>query len=90
MQPAELRRIRADLGLSAEVFGRLVGTSGRNVRYWEAGDRSIPGPAALLIRLIVEHPAVLAWLRECAGIEPVSNQSAKSSLAVTGTSATRP
>lgn len=50
MTPAALKSARRVLGLSAEGLARCLGVSGgRTVRKWEAGDRAIPGPVALLI-----------------------------------------
>lgn len=49
MTPAELKSIRHSLGLSAEAFARLVRVSnGRTVRYWESGERDIPGPVIVI------------------------------------------
>ena len=49
MTPAQLKKARHALGLSAEGFARLVGVkSGRTVRRWESGEREIPGPVMKL------------------------------------------
>lgn len=59
MTPAELKSARNALGLSAEGFARFVRVeSGRTVRRWEAGDRDIPGPVAVLIEAVMDSPAV--------------------------------
>lgn len=58
MTPAELKSARHALGLSAEGFARVVGVeSGRTVRRWEAGERDIPGPVKVLIRIALKLPA---------------------------------
>lgn len=52
MTPTDLKQARQRLGLSAGAFARAVGVSdGRTVRRWEAGDRDIPGPVIVLMRL---------------------------------------
>jgi|HigsolmetaAR203D_1030402.scaffolds.fasta_scaffold15358_3 Predicted transcriptional regulator len=61
MTPAELKAARHALGLSAEGFARWVNVqSGRTVRRWEAGDRDIPGPVAVLVRAAMASRAVRA------------------------------
>ena len=53
MIPAEFKRIRHALGLSAESMARLLRiATGRTIRKWEAGDRDIPGPAQVLMLLL--------------------------------------
>ena len=53
MTPAEFRRIRRALGLSAQGLARLLQVSdGRTVRRWEAGDRDIPGPVRVLMLIL--------------------------------------
>lgn len=57
MTPAELKSVRHALGLSAEGFARLVRVeSGRTVRRWEAGDRDIPGPVAVIVEMVQQSP----------------------------------
>lgn len=59
MTPAELREARQTLGLSAARFAAAVGVAdGRTVRRWEAGDREIPGSVAILVRLLLDMPAI--------------------------------
>lgn len=52
MSPDELRRIRADLGLTQVELGARLGVSGLAVSYWETGRRKISPPVALLLRRI--------------------------------------
>lgn len=62
MTRAELRDLRLRLGLTADGLAELVGVSGgRTVRRWEAGQRSIPGPVAVLLTAISADPAVQAY-----------------------------
>lgn len=66
MTPAELKEARRKLGLSAAGFARVVGVeSGRTVRRWEAGDSPIPGPVAVLTRILL----VSAAARKLVGIK---------------------
>ncbi len=59
MSPDDLRAARAALGLSAEGFARLVRVeSGRTVRRWEAGERDIPGPVAVLVSALMDSRSV--------------------------------
>ena len=49
----EFKTIRHGLALSAQAMARLLRVSdGRTVRRWEAGDRDIPGPAQVVMRLL--------------------------------------
>lgn len=59
MTPEQLKQARHALGLSAEGMAKLVGVeSGRTVRRWEAGSRSIPGPVQVIVAALMESPAV--------------------------------
>lgn len=71
--PDELRDARAALGLSAEGFARLTQVqSGRTVRKWEAGERDIPGPVAVLVGVLLAS----AEARQHCGLPPVLLQAA--------------
>lgn len=55
MTPETLKSARHALGLSAEGLARLVGVeSGRTVRRWEAGERDIPGPVAIIVGALMK------------------------------------
>lgn len=63
MTPAEFRSIRVQLGLSQSGLARLFRVqSDRTIRKWEAGERDIPGPAQVLIRLLALKPNLLRVL----------------------------
>ena len=63
MTPSELKSIRTMLGITTDALATVLGVSGgRTVRRWEAGDRTIPGPAAVLLLAIKESAAVRAHL----------------------------
>jgi len=52
--PAEVKAARRALGLSAEKFARVIGIQGfRTIQRWESGSNDIPGPARVLIYLIM-------------------------------------
>lgn len=71
MTPQELKSARHSLGLSAEGFAKWVKVSnGRTVRYWEAGERDIPGPVEVLVKATLECQA----LRDHFGLQLVYNK----------------
>jgi len=56
--PAGFRAARNALGLSAEGMAKtLQVSSGRTIRRWEKGDRDIPGPAAVAVRMMLDKLA---------------------------------
>lgn len=62
MTPADLRRARKALGLSAEGFARWVHTTdGASVRRWERGVRDIPGPVQVLVQSALDSADVRAY-----------------------------
>jgi len=62
-EPADIRGIRAKLGLSQSEFALLIGVSVATLRNWEQGRRHPEGPARALLRIAATHPkAVLEAL----------------------------
>lgn len=53
MTPDQLTTAIQTLGLTAEGFARCAGVSGRAVQLWKSGERSIPGPVAALVEILV-------------------------------------
>lgn len=49
VSPKAIASLRRRLGLSAEAFGRLLGTSGQSVYNWEAGKATPRGASAAKI-----------------------------------------
>ncbi|GEM_PF-4795665 len=45
---AEIKQLRADLGMGYEEFGRLMGQSYQTVRKWELGKAKPANPAAIM------------------------------------------
>jgi DNA-binding transcriptional regulator YiaG len=70
MSPDELKAARERIGLSAERFAALgedlcgarIAESGRTVRRWESGERAIPGPVQVLVRLMLASRPVRKML----------------------------
>lgn len=63
MTPTELKTIRNQLGLTQAGLAALLQVgSGRTVRRWEAGERAIPGPAAVALKILAENPDLIAGL----------------------------
>lgn len=59
MNADEVRLVRLRLGLSAEAFARLLQVQGgRTVRKWEAADRGVSGPVAVIATALMENGAV--------------------------------
>ncbi len=65
MTPQEFEAARKQLGLSETALARLFKVGDRTVRRWEDGEKDIPGPAQVLISLLVKSPEA----RRLAGIE---------------------
>jgi DNA-binding transcriptional regulator YiaG len=66
MAPTELREARDRLGLTQEELAGLLalGSGGnRTVRRWETGERAIPGPVVVAMRLMAGQTRA-ALLRE--------------------------
>lgn len=64
MTGAEVRAIRRDWKIDQEAFGLMVGTTGRMIRYYEAGRWPVPPMLAKLIRLAKMSPEMRAMLAE--------------------------
>lgn len=54
MTGEELKAVREELGWTQSALASSLGTSVRAVKYYEAGQRSIPGPVSRLILLILD------------------------------------
>ena len=62
MTPAELKSARAKLGgLTQDQLAEVIGIRwGRTIRKWEAGERPVPGPVQMLLKLFMENPVLIA------------------------------
>jgi transcriptional regulator with XRE-family HTH domain len=67
MTGEEFRRIREDLGLSTEKFGRGLGYHGtygiaaRHIRRFESGARPIPQTIGRLVEMFRRHGVPDSW-----------------------------
>lgn len=64
MTADQLRAFRLSQGLGTPAFARALGVKPSTVVRWENGDRAIPAPVALLVRILEALPEarVLAGL----------------------------
>ncbi|MEI7766508.1 MAG: helix-turn-helix domain-containing protein [Phycisphaerae bacterium] len=62
-EPAQVQRVRADLGLSQTLFARFLGASPVTVQKWEQGQRRVPKMAG---RFLAEIQRDLPyWRNRC-------------------------
>lgn len=54
MTGAELREARQELGWTQSALASALGTSLRAVKYYEAGQRAIPGPVNKLVTVTLD------------------------------------
>jgi putative transcriptional regulator len=59
-KPADVRAVRARLGLSQAEFALLIGVSLATLRNWEQGRRVPEGPARALLRVAAANPRAVA------------------------------
>ncbi len=61
--PVDVKKIRAQVGMSQNEFASAFGISVSTLRHWERGDRTPQGPALVLLNVVAkEHKAVLKAL----------------------------
>ena len=59
----DVKRIRAQVGMTQSEFASAFGISVSTLRHWERGDRSPQGPALVLLNVVAKEPqAVLRAL----------------------------
>lgn len=62
--PADVKKIRDELGQTQTEFALMIGVSAATLRNWEQGRRLPDGPARALLRVAARNPkAVAAALR---------------------------
>jgi putative transcriptional regulator len=59
-QPADVRAVRAKLGVSQSEFALMIGVSVATLRNWEQGRRTPEGPALALLRVALKNPRAVA------------------------------
>jgi putative transcriptional regulator len=61
--PVDVKKIRAQIGMTQNEFASAFGISVSTLRHWERGDRSPHGPALVLLNVVAKEPeAVLKAL----------------------------
>ena len=62
MTPQQLKSARAQLGdLKTAELAQIIGLRwDRTIRKWEAGERAIPEPVAILLKLFLENPVLIS------------------------------
>ena len=62
MTTEQLKSARAQLGgLRQADLAQIIGIKwDRTIRKWESGERAIPEPVAILIRMFVENPVLIS------------------------------
>lgn len=54
MTPSDFKALREELGWTQSALAAALGTSIRAVKYYEAGQRKVPGPVRLLLKSVLE------------------------------------
>ena len=55
-EPADVKKIRARLGMSQTEFAMMIGVSVATLRNWEQGRRVPEGPARALLKVAATRP----------------------------------
>lgn len=55
----DVKRIRADIGMTQTEFASSFGISLGTLRHWERGDRKPHGPALVLLNVVAKEPKVV-------------------------------
>jgi putative transcriptional regulator len=56
---ADVKKIRANMGMSQREFASVFGISLGTLRHWERGDRKPQGPALVLLNIVAKEPKVV-------------------------------
>ena len=59
-KPAQVKKVRAELGQSQEEFALMIGVSVATLLNWELGRRTPDGPALALLRVAAKNPRAVA------------------------------
>ena len=57
--PLDVKKIRANVGMSQNEFASALGISVSTLRHWERGDRTPQGPALVLLNVVAKEPAIV-------------------------------
>ncbi len=58
----DVRKVRADLGMTQREFSQLFGIPERTLKSWESGERQPEGAARILLRMIGRDPLAVLKL----------------------------
>jgi len=78
LTPDEIREIRAMYGLTQASLERLIGSGEKTVVRWERGSVAQNATADTLLRVLRDHPEVVAKLAEQRGVPVVLPEPARS------------
>jgi len=59
-EPANVKAVRAKLGVSQREFALMIGVSVATLQNWEQGRRTPEGPALALLRVAAKSPKLVA------------------------------
>jgi len=57
--PVDVKKIRANVGMSQSEFASAFGISVSTLRHWERGDRAPQGPALVLLNVVAKEPGLV-------------------------------
>ena len=57
--PVDVKKIRAQIGMTQDEFASAFGISVSTLRHWERGDRTPNGPALVLLNVVSKEPKEL-------------------------------
>lgn len=69
MTPGELRGALEALGMSSQAAADFLGVAAGTVAHWTTGERQVPGPAAVLIRLARRRPDLINEISASAHVQ---------------------
>jgi len=55
MTPADLKKLRQDLGLTQSAMAEILGTTQSAISMMEAGERPITPRAEIILKIVAEH-----------------------------------
>jgi HTH-type transcriptional regulator/antitoxin MqsA len=78
LAPDEVREIRTMYGLTQAALERLIGSGEKTVVRWERGSVAQNATADTLLRVLRDHPDVVAKLAEKRGVRVTLPEAARS------------
>lgn len=63
--PLDVKRVRAQVGMSQNEFASAFGISVSTLRHWERGDRKPQGPALVLLNVVAKEPEMVLKALAC-------------------------